>query len=285
MKIAIASGKGGTGKTLIATNLAFIAAQTQKVILYDLDVEEPNSEYFFKVREEQLFPVEKMIPVVNEELCDHCGICSQICEYHAIISLADQVLVFPELCHSCYGCLELCPLGAISEGKKEIGTIKISRNQNLRCITGILKIGESATTGLIREVKKVEAASSELKIFDAPPGTSCPVVESVKDMDFIILVAEPTPFGLHDLDLLVQVIQDLKKPFGVVINKSQQENDLISEYCQINDIPILSRIPFSMKIAEAYAQGKLISMIDQNSKQIFQRLLTTINSKVNEVEA
>ncbi|WP_456442513.1 P-loop NTPase [Caldithrix abyssi] len=284
MKIAVASGKGGTGKTLIATNLAFVASKTKNVTLYDLDVEEPNVELFFNSTNETLQPVEKMIPVVNQDICDHCGICSQVCEYHAIITLANNVLVFPELCHSCYGCLEMCPLEAIEEGKKEIGKIKQATFENaIRFISGTLKVGESATTALIRDTKKIKLAEADIQIFDAPPGTSCPVIETVKDMDYVVLVGEPTPFGLHDLELVVQVLRELEKPFGVVINKALEEEDLIRSYCQQNGIEVLGRIPLDQRIARAYAQGQVVSESVEGMERLFTSLLNTVVSKIKEV--
>ncbi len=283
MKIAIASGKGGTGKTLIATNLAAVAAKSQKVKLYDLDVEEPNVALFFNQENKNVRPVERMIPVVNEEVCDHCGICSQVCEYHAIITLANQVMVFPELCHSCYGCLEMCPLGAIEEGKKEIGQILQSQSENIGFVSGLLKIGESATTALIRDTKKVDENDAQLQIYDSPPGTSCPVIEAVNEVDFVVLVGEPTPFGLHDLDLLVQVIRQLGKPFGVVINKALAEQDLITKYCQEKQIEILGKIPLQQEIARSYAQGQLVSKALPNMEELFRSILQKIRQKVAEV--
>jgi len=283
MKIAIASGKGGTGKTLIATNLAAVAAKSQKVKLYDLDVEEPNVALFFNQENKNVRPVEKMIPVVNEEVCDHCGICSQVCEYHAIITLANQVMVFPELCHSCYGCLEMCPLGAIEEGKKEIGQILESQSENIGFVSGLLKIGESATAALIRDTKKVDENDAQLHIYDSPPGTSCPVIEAVNEVDFVVLVGEPTPFGLHDLDLLIQVVRQLGKPFGVVINKALDEQDLITKYCQEKQIEILGKIPLQQEIARSYAQGQLVSKALPNMEELFRSILQKISQKVAEV--
>ncbi len=285
MKIAIVSGKGGTGKTFVTTNLAFVASLNESVTLFDLDVEEPNAGLFFDGQNEQQMPVERMIPIVDESQCDHCGVCSEVCEYHAIITLANQVLVFPELCHSCYGCLEMCPTGAISEGKKEIGTIVKAQARNVKILTGRLKIGESATTQLIRQTKRTKTKTANWYFFDAPPGTSCPVIEAVKDMDFVLLVAEPTPFGLHDMDLLVQVLRQLDKPFAVVINKSQSQENVITQYCQQNGIEILASLPLDEEIARANAQGKLVSQIQPDVQQRFADLLQALRQKVEEVVA
>ncbi len=282
MKVAVASGKGGTGKTFIATNLARIAAEQHRVTLFDLDVEEPNDHLFFSNIRLEAKPVEMMIPVVNHEVCDRCGICSQICEYHAIITLPVQVMVFPELCHSCYGCLELCPLQAISEGKKEIGKIHFGHQGNIELIGGTLKISEMATTALIRETKKFATDFGAVRIYDAPPGTSCPVIETAKDMDYVLLVGEPTPFGLHDLDLLVQVFRQVGKPFGVVVNKSVAGNTRVEDYCAENGIEILGHIPLRSDIAHTYASGMLAVEAIEGVRLLFEKLWETIAQKVSE---
>ncbi len=279
MNIAVASGKGGTGKTLVATNLAFVAAQTYPVTLFDLDVEEPNDHLFlpFAVKSERT--IKRMIPIIDDDTCDYCGVCADICEYNALVVLPDQVMVFPDLCHSCYGCLELCPQKAISEGKKEIGLVTVSDENNLRLIAGKLKLGETAVPQLIAETKNTEEVS-RINIFDAPPGTSCPVLEALDNVDFAILVTEPTPFGLHDLDLVVQVVRQLHIPYQVVINKSGPGDDLIEAYCQKEQIEIMAKIPESREIAERYARGELIAKEMAGMERIFRSLLQQITSIV-----
>jgi MinD superfamily P-loop ATPase len=281
MKIAIASGKGGTGKTLISTNLARVALEKGRVCLFDLDVEEPNAHLFFQQIKQQSQAVEKMIPVVDDSICELSGVCSKVCEYHAIITLANQVMVFPELCHSCYGCLEMCPSHAISEGKKQIGQIKHGTKNGLQLVSGLLKVGESSTTALIRDVKKFPVQECEWYIYDAPPGTSCPVIETVKDLDYVVLVGEPTPFGLHDLNLLVQVLQEIGQPFGVVVNKSVPGNERIEKYCAQKDIDILTHIPLRSDIAGAYAKGQLASEVLPDMHVLFTELLETVKQKVD----
>jgi MinD superfamily P-loop ATPase len=279
IKIAVASGKGGTGKTLISTNLAYIASKKMKVSLYDLDVEEPNSHLFLQKEEVQPVSVEMMIPVVNDDKCTYCGICSKVCEYHAIITLAKNVMVFPELCHSCYGCLEMCPTGAISEGFKSIGEIFHSQNDNLNLITGKLKVSESATTALIAKTKNEKSENVKLAIYDSPPGTSCPVIEATKDMDYIILVSEPTLFGVHDLDLVVQTIKQLNRPFGIIINKAEKNNTIIDDYCKENAIEIIAKIPIQDEIAHTYARGGLIVENVKGTEAVFEKLLHTVLAK------
>jgi len=281
MIVAIASGKGGTGKTLLATNLAHIAGEQNNVRLFDLDVEEPNDHLFLKFENQSTEAVKNMIPLVDESLCTYCGICSQICEYHAIITLADQVMVFPELCHSCYGCLELCPENAISEGFKDIGTITKAANGKLSLVTGRLRISETATTALISRTQKVLPDSETLQIYDAPPGTSCPFIETAKRADFILLVAEPTPFGLHDMDLVVQTLRQMDKPMAVVVNKSEPGNTLIEDYCMEKNIAVLARIPLRDDIARTYATGDLIIDKIPGMRYLFVELLRRL---INETE-
>ena len=261
MKIAIASGKGGTGKTTLSTNLTKFLAEEFPVALIDLDVEEPNSGLFVKgnlTLSEDRF---KMIPEWVEDKCDACGICQNVCNYNAILQLGDLITVFPELCHSCYACSELCPTDALPMVPKKMGELKHYRSKNLDFIESRLEIGEEQAVPLIKQtIKKVQKIFSEnvIKIFDSPPGTSCPVIEATKDADFIILVTEPTPFGLHDLKLAVNTMEELDKEFGVVINKHGIGNDDVEQFCSREGIEILAKIPNSREIAELYSQGKLL---------------------------
>lgn len=222
LKIAIASGKGGTGKTTLSTNLAACLAEKENVILVDLDVEEPNSGLFFQgelTHEEQ---IHKMIPRWNETKCTQCGICSKVCNYHAVIKLGDSIIVFPELCHSCYACSELCPDNALPMIPQKLGVLREFSNQNMRLVESRLDIGEEQAVPAIARTKKYVSdkyGNIQFAIFDCPPGTSCPVIEAVKDADIVILVTEPTPFGLHDLKLAADTTRELRKPFGVVVNR------------------------------------------------------------------
>ena len=261
MNIAIASGKGGTGKTTVSVNLASYLAEEDKVVLTDLDVEEPNSKLFL---ETELFYKEdkfKMIPEWIEGKCTLCGNCQKVCNYHAVIQLGPSILVFPELCHSCYACSELCPTNALPMIPVKMGELSHYINNNLNFIESRLEIGQEQAVPLIAQTIDYvnEKFSGELiKIYDSPPGTSCPVIEATKDADFVILVTEPTPFGLHDLKLAVETMKELKKEFGVIINRDGIGNDDVLKYCTKEQIPVLAKIPNSRKIAEIYSSGGLI---------------------------
>jgi MinD superfamily P-loop ATPase len=260
-KIAIASGKGGTGKTTLSTNLAAFIAEQEEVVLVDLDVEEPNSGLFFTADLIHKEDNHKMVPQWDESKCTLCNLCQKVCNYHAVIQLGPSILVFPELCHSCYACSELCPTDALPMISKKTGTLRDYQVGNLHFVESRLDIGEEQAVPTISKTRKYVAGkynNVSIAIFDAPPGTSCPVMEAVKNVDFVILVTEPTPFGLHDLRLSVETLRTLKKPFGVVINRSGIGNDDVLYYCQKEDIPVLAKIPNSRKIAELYSSGNLI---------------------------
>lgn len=261
MKIAIASGKGGTGKTTLSTNLASYLAEKETVVLTDLDVEEPNSGLFIKgdlEHEEDKF---KMVPQWIEDKCTICGICQKVCNFHAVIQLGKMIMVFPALCHSCYACSELCPESAMPMIPKKMGKLSYYKNHHLHFIESRLDIGEEQAIPLIRQTQKYVDKTfpgNKFKIYDSPPGTSCPVIEATKDADFIILVTEPTPFGLHDLKLTVETMRELDKSFGVVINRYGIGNNKVVDYCKVEKIPLLAKIPNDLRIAEIYSQGKLI---------------------------
>ena len=261
MKIAIASGKGGTGKTTLSTNLATYLAENQAVVLADLDVEEPNSGLFLNgemIHREDKF---KMIPSWDKTDCTLCGKCQQVCNFNAVMKLAEMILVFPELCHGCYACSELCPENSLPMIPKEMGELKHFKITKIDFIESKLIIGEEQAVPLIGQtIKYVDEkfAQTAIKLFDSPPGTSCPVIEATKDADLVLLVTEPTPFGLHDLKLAVETMKELKKPHGVVINRFGIGDVKVEEYCLENDIPIIAKIPNSRKIAELYSVGKLL---------------------------
>lgn len=254
MIISIASGKGGTGKTTIAVNLAFTIPNCQ---LLDCDVEEPNDHIFIKPDIIDKIPVFIAVPEVDLSKCDFCGKCAQVCAYNAIAALKKKILVFPELCHGCGACSYLCPKEAIKEVNKEIGSVEIGEKDGLQFVHGRLNISEAMSPPVIKAVKRYINPTRTV-IIDAPPGTSCPVIEAVKESDFCILVTEPTPFGLYDLMLAVEVLRKINIPFGVVINRSDIGNDKTDIYCKEENIPVLMKIPFKKEIAKIYSKGEII---------------------------
>ena len=255
MRIAIASGKGGTGKTTVATNLASVALRTGRSVAYlDCDVEEPNGHIFLKPEITDRKPVGSLIPRVDLEKCTFCGKCGEICQYSAIVPVGEKVLVYPELCHGCGGCLLVCPGSAITEVSREIGVLETGRAGTIEFARGVLKVGEPMSPPLIKAVKST-SFHVDLTIVDAPPGTSCPVIEAVRGTDFVILVTEPTPFGFHDLKLAVEMVRVLKLPFGVVINRAGLDGRETRLYCTGQRITILQEIPDDRKLAEAYSRG------------------------------
>jgi len=261
MKVAIASGKGGTGKTTISTNLVKMLAEKQKVILADLDVEEPNSGLFL---DGELYHSEdkyRMVPDWDKTNCILCGNCQKVCNFNAVMKLVDQIMVFPELCHGCYACSELCPTNSLPMVPRKMGVLNHYKMANLDFIDSKLIIGEEQAVPLISQtIEYVDDffGANTLKIFDSPPGTSCPVIEATKDADLILLVTEPTPFGLHDLTLAVDTMIEMKKPFGVIINRFGIGDNNVEKYCEENNIPVIAKIPNDRKIAELYSAGKLL---------------------------
>jgi MinD superfamily P-loop ATPase len=275
--VSVASGKGGTGKTSVAVNMALSIGNIQ---LLDCDVEEPNAHLFLNPKINQTQAVTVSVPIVNEELCDHCGKCADSCQYNALFIGSDKVLVFPDLCHSCGGCALVCPKKAISKDQHKIGTLKLGSAGHLELVYGELEVGEPIAVPIIREVKR-HIRKDKNVILDSPPGTSCPVIQTVKDSDFCILVTEPTPFGLHDLKIMIQVLESMRIPFGVVINRAGIGDNRVYEYCGEKDIPILLEIPYKRKIMELYSRGVPFSQQMSEWKAEFQTLFSTTRKLVN----
>ncbi|MDD5015800.1 MAG: ATP-binding protein [Atribacterota bacterium] len=293
MIISVASGKGGTGKTTIAVNLAFTLAKDKEknVQFLDCDVEEPNAHLFLKPVITGSEAVEIPVPKIDDEKCNYCGKCAEVCVFNAIAVTKNKVLVFPGLCHGCGACTLFCPEKAITEQGKEVGIIEEGKAGSINFTHGRLNIGEPMAPPIIRKIKKKakkdgikgednDITRNHITLIDAPPGTSCPVIESVKDSDFTILVTEPTPFGLHDLVLAVEVLQKLKIPHGVVLNKCDIGDHKVEEYCKKNNIPILLSIPLDKEIAVAYSKGipivKINSSYEQKFSQLFQKIIQKI---------
>ena len=276
MVISVASGKGGTGKTTIAVNLALALPNTQYL---DCDVEEPNGHIFLKPDIKKRVSVTLPYPRVNYDRCDLCGDCAEICEYGAIAVVKNQVLIFDDLCHSCGACVMLCPQKAFYEVPQEIGIIEIGEGKSVSFGHGVLKLGSTRAHPLVEEVKKY-GDTSKTVIIDAPPGTSCPVVEAVRNTDYCLLVTEPTPFGLNDLKLAVEMTREIGVSSGIIINRSDGNDRLIVDYAAEEGLPILLRIPMERKIAEAYSKG--ISLVDWDEKyrKIFENLFANIEERV-----
>lgn len=270
MKIAVASGKGGTGKTTLATNLAHFLSGSYRVILADLDVEEPDSRLFLSgepVHEEE---VVRMVPEWIAEKCILCGDCQKRCNFNAVIQLNTIILVFPELCHSCYACSELCSESALPMKPKKTGMLEQVKNNALDIIEGRLDIGQEQAVPVISRTKEFVdflPQNPDYIIYDAPPGTSCPVIEATKAADLVILVTEPTPFGLHDLKLAVETMRKTNRKFVVVINREGLGNDRVETYCREEKIPVIAKIPNRRKIAELYSRGELIYLRVPEFKQ------------------
>jgi len=279
MIIAIASGKGGTGKTTVALNLARVRGGD--VQLLDCDVEEPNAHLFLQgkpVGEPEVVTLQ--IPEIDETLCDGCGACSRFCAYKALAVLGKRVLVFPEMCHGCGGCLRVCPKGAIREIPKRIGVVETLQAGAITLIQGRLDVGVAMAPPLIRAVKAHIPKTGDA-ILDAPPGTSCPVIATLRATDFVVLVTEPTPFGLHDLTLAVAVVRELQRPFGVVVNRAGSGDERVQAYCREEAISLLAEIPHDRRIAEAYSRGALAVEALPEYESLFQQLWSAIKEQAH----
>ncbi len=275
MIISIASGKGGTGKTTIATNLALSVDVPVQIL--DCDVEEPNAHLFLNPRMEEVRTLTTPVPEVDMEKCTLCGKCGDICQFRAIVVIGETVLPFVEMCHSCGGCTAVCPEKAITETTRELGIIERGRSDRMEFVHGKLRVGEAMSPPLIKAVREYTRPHM-LTIIDAPPGTSCPVITAMKGADFVLLVTEPTPFGLHDLKLAAGAVKTLGIPCGLVINRSDLGNDGVLNYAHKEKIPILMEIPFSREIAETYSRGDMVVSALPEWKSRFKKLYHDIEA-------
>jgi MinD superfamily P-loop ATPase len=273
MNLAIASGKGGTGKTTLAVNLALCAGVPARYL--DCDVEEPNGHLFLRPDLSERAPLALPVPVVTPERCDGCGRCAEVCRFNALAAVRSGLVIFPELCHACGGCLLACPRGALSEGRREIGVVESGFAGDLAFVHGRLRVGEALAPPLIRAVRK-HATPERLNILDAPPGTSCPVIAAVRACDFVLLVTEPTPFGLHDLTLAVETVRELRLPFAVIVNRAGIGDDRVRRYCSRERVPLLAEIPEDRRIAEAYSRGQPAVAAVPGVSRVFRRILAAV---------
>jgi len=279
ISISILSGKGGTGKTTVAVNMAL---SLENVQLLDAEVDEPNDYIFIspEIEDKDSESVMRLIPVVDDDKCTACRKCVDFCEYNALAMMLDNVLVFEEVCHSCGGCKIVCPEEAITEKEKELGKLRHHKQSKIDFWQGELNTGEEKAVPVIEKLKT--KVNSEKKILiDSPPGTTCPTIESITDTDYTIVVTEPSPFGLHDLKMVVEMLNDIEQPFAVIINRAEDDSDyLIEDYCAENDIELLLKIPFSRKIAELYSRGEAFVGIIEGWEKRFQKLYNDIVKEV-----
>ena len=277
MIIAVASGKGGTGKTTVTASLATV--WDGPVLAVDLDVEEPNLHLFLHPSIEGSAPAHLTVPVVDEAKCTYCGACSDLCQFKAISVMGQVLLTFPEMCHGCGGCLAVCPEKALSPGQRELGEINWGKTGSGGFLSGRLRLGEAMSPPLMRQVKarlNQMLATGGDAIIDAPPGVSCPAVNAVLDSDVILLVTEPTPFGFHDFQLAWEAFAPLGKPIGAVVNRAGLGHDAIYRFCGEKGLPILAEIPYDRAIAEAYARGRIIAEVSPGLRETFVSLLNKL---------
>ncbi len=281
MILTVASGKGGTGKTTVSVNLAVLAAQTKPSVHFcDCDVEEPNAHLFLHPVLEGKKQITLPLPVVDQDLCSHCGKCAEICEFNAIISLPTRTIVFDDLCHACSGCWLVCPEKAIAQGERIIGETETGKAGPLHFTHGRLRIGETQVPPLVEAV--TGSAREELIIRDAPPGVTCPAVATLHGSDFVLLVTEPTPFGLSDLMVAVELVRDLKLPCAVLVNREGSGDDRVTQYCREEGLHMLKGLPFRRDVAESISRGELIVNTIPEMKTAFQSLLDEVLSLAGE---
>jgi MinD superfamily P-loop ATPase len=285
LQIAIASGKGGTGKTTVATNLAYVAVRAGHRVAYlDCDVEQPNGHIFLKPTIRQREPVLETFPRVDRDKCDRCGRCNDVCQFSAIVRAGQQMLVYPDLCHGCGGCLLACPVGAITEAHYEVGEVATGHAGAIDFAQGVLHVGRPRAVPVIKAVKSM-FVNADLIVLDAPPGTSCSVVETVRGVDFVMLVTEPTPFAFHDLTLAVETMQTLDLPCGVVVNRAGLNGEVTRSYCRDRRIPIFAEIPDDMRLAKACSGGLIAVDVLPDLVPLFQQLLRDVSERACQKES
>lgn len=281
MKIAVASGKGGTGKTTLSVNLAVALVGVAKIGLLDCDVEEPNCHLYLKPAFDATEPVGTPIPVVDAAACTGCGLCARACEFNALLALPGVPLLLPELCHGCGACSYVCPEEAITEEDRTIGTVGAGYVGDLYFRWGRLNVGEARSTPIIAAVKNLETAPAlDMVIIDAPPGVACPAVETLREADFAVLVTEPTPFGLHDLKLAVETTRQMNIPCGVVINRAGIGDDRVDDFCTEAGIPVLLRIADDRRIAEACSRGEVFAAADDAFRATLRAFAFELSARV-----
>lgn len=279
MRLAVLSGKGGTGKTLLSVNLAVAAGKATYV---DCDVEEPNGHLYFHSDNKKKTPVFRNIPKVDDALCTGCRTCVDFCRFHALSMVADKVLIFEQVCHSCGGCAELCPVGAISEEQRLIGEISDSDVGRVRVLSGEMRTKEAFGIPIIKNLFKQLTDEDEYIVIDCPPGSACAIMESIHDADVCVLVAEPTIFGAHNLNMVVALTRLFKKPIGVVLNKCEARENPSEKYCQENGIPVIARIPFDMALGALHSEAKIAVTADPKYRALFTQIMLSANALLPE---
>jgi MinD superfamily P-loop ATPase len=278
MKIAVASGKGGTGKTTVTACLTRVLSG--KVVAVDLDVEEPNLHLFLRPELTDVETAHMVVPEVDQTRCTHCRQCAEICQFKAIADLGEYLLTFPEMCHGCGGCLALCPENALAAGRRELGQIRWGHAGAVAFIEGRLRVGEAMSPPLMRAVKSKMATlfdtADATVVVDAPPGVSCPAVSAVMDSDLVVLVTEPTPFGRYDLELAFEAFKTMALPMAVVVNRWGRGDDGVDHFCRREGLPIIGRIPYERRIAEAYSQGRIPVDAVPELKAVFHEILAAL---------
>ncbi len=279
LTVAVASGKGGTGKTTVATNLAYVLGRQGRPVWYvDCDVEEPNGHLFLRPGLTEEKKVTVSVPKVDLNRCVHCGLCAEICRYGAIAAVGDMILTFPGMCHSCGGCFLACPAEAISEGERLVGIVEKGRAGPVTFVHGRLRVGEAMSPPLIKAVRRA-AGGGAVQVIDVPPGTSCPVITAIRGVNLVVLVTEPTPFGLHDLGLALDMVRELGLPHAVVVNRTDEDNDSAREFCRQRQVKILAEIPDDRRVAEAYSRGEMAASISGYAER-FEALLAAVKRMV-----